>query len=352
MISVSSKILALAEEAVVLVRYGRIVLANPAAERFIGADCTGKKIREIFGSDIAEAQAASFCADTTVAGKRCCVRTVRADDMQVFYLSRTETAPALVNDAFIYALRSSLMNMRLSVDLGRAECEKYADAALEENFNRLARDHFRMTRLLENASVVRAFAAGELAAIKQPLDLSALCRGIVDTVSLLRPDVGFDLYCDAPVCAAADRGLVEQLVLNLISNALIHAEGLDHITLSLSSSETSAMLSVGDNGCGIGEDALATVFERYRAGFEISSLGRGAGLGLSAVRAIAQAHDGTLMIESRPGRGTLAKVSLAHALPLSAVKSAQTDIDEGMRSVLTGLAECLPDECFGRKYMD
>ena len=352
MISVSSKILALAEEAVVLVRYGRIVLANPAAERFIGADCTGKKIKDVFSREIAEAQAGCFCADTVIAGRRCCVRTVRADDMQVYYISQPDTAPSLVNDAFIYAMRSSLMNMRMSVDIGRAKSAKYSDGELEENYNRLTRDHFRMARLLDNASVVRAVAAGELAVVPQPLDLTALCRTIIDTVSLLRADVGFSLYCDERVCVSADKELIEQLIFNLISNALTHAEGLDHITLSLCSTETAAMLSVSDNGCGISEDALSTVFERYRAGFEISSLGRGAGLGLSAVRAIAQAHDGTLMIESRAGRGTHARVSLARTLPLSTLKSTDVEYTDGMRSVLTGLADCLGEECFGERYMD
>ena len=115
---------------------------------------------------------------------------------------------------------------------------------------------------------------------------------------------------------------------------------------------TQLILSVSDDGCGIAEEAMGTVFERYRDAFALDAMGRGAGLGLSAVRAIAREHGGTLMLESRAGSGTSARVSLARRISPTTLGTAGVELSSGMSRLLVGLADCLSPECFDGKYLD
>ena len=153
--TVSSRVLSLSAEAAILVRAGRIAYANARAEKLIGS-CVGKALREVFSAEIAGAQAGVFSADTTVSGKRMNVRTAKLDDMQVFFLSEQSFSLAPVSDAFLYSVRSALMNLRLSQDLCRARAEKMGDSELTEQLRSMQRGVFSIARLLENASIVRA----------------------------------------------------------------------------------------------------------------------------------------------------------------------------------------------------
>ena len=351
MLSVSSKVLSLSAEAAVLVSGGKIVYANAHAEKMLGAPCVGKALSAVFSPEICQSQAGVFTADTVVAGKRCNVRTAKLEDLQAFFLSPVEIAPVLVNDAFLFSVRSALMNLRLSAGLSQNRAEESGDEELRSYLRSLQRDAFRITRLLDNASVVRGLAAGDLAVSMEPLDLAKLCREIADSVSLLRPDISFKLYGEEELCLFADRVLVEQMVYNLISNCLVHAKGLSRISISLVPTATQVILSVSDDGCGIAEDVMGHVFERYRTGFSLGEMGGGAGLGLSVVRGIARIHDGTLMLESRSGSGTSARVSLARKLPAAALHAPET-AHGAEKALLTGLADCLPPECYDGKYLD
>ena len=141
------------------------------------------------------------------------------------------------------------------------------------------------------------------------------------------------------------------LVMNLLSNALLHARGCTRIVLSLHETRDQAVLSVDDDGCGISPGGLRTVFDRYRHGFDLSGMANGAGLGLTAVREIARVHGGTLLLESREGSGTAVRVSLSRKLsPLVSVQDAGPAWERSYNSILTGLADCLPLSAFSGIY--
>ena len=352
MFTVSSRVLSLSGEAALLVRGGRIVYANARAEKLVGEGCVGKTLREVFGEEIAEAQARVFTADAVIAGKHLNVRTAKLDDMQAFFLSEAALSATPVNEAFLYAMRSALMNLRLTEELCRARAEKLGDGELADDLRAMRRGVARITRLLDNISVVRGAAAGELRANAAALDLAALCRAIIEGVSPLRKDVAFRLYAEGELCLLGDRALIEQMIYNLISNCLLHAEGLSRITLSITPTPTQLILSVSDDGCGIPEEAMSGVFERYRENIELGELGGGAGLGLSVVRSVARLHEGTLMLESRAGGGTSARVSLGRRVPASNLAASEPEAPAEPGVMLTALADCLGPECFDGEYWD
>lgn len=351
MLTVSSKVLSLSAEAALLVQGGRIVYANASAEAILGSDCVGRPVKELFGREIVEAQAGVFTADAEIGGKRRNIRTARLDDMQAFFISEIDIAPVLVNDAFLYSVRSALMNLHLSTDLGRARAEQLGDPALDSALRSLQRDILRISRLLDNAAVVRAIAAGELAVSLEPMSLSSLCRKVIETMSLLRGDVRFSFYCGDEISLFADRVLIEQLLYNLISNALVHGAPLTQVTVSLVLCSTQVILSVSDDGRGIDEEMMGHVFERYSSGFALSDLDRGAGLGFSVVRGIAQAHGGTLMLECRRSGGVSARVSLAYRSIPATLKAPREETPD-QRRLLTGMSVCLPPELYDARFLD
>lgn len=127
MIQISSDVLAMTSEAVILAQAGRLEFANSAAREILGADCERKMLKDLFEPDIANSQVSSFIADTTVKGMRCMVRVSKQKNMQAMFITRSDAESVEVNDAFIYALRSSLMMQSMSLELTRVRAEEQGD---------------------------------------------------------------------------------------------------------------------------------------------------------------------------------------------------------------------------------
>ena len=109
----------------------------------------------------------------------------------------------------------------------------------------------------------------------------------------------------APIEAALDRTLVQRAIYNLLDNALAHTPSGGRIALSLAQSDGRVTVSVRDTGCGIPEEQLPRVFDRfYRCDKSRTAGAGGAGLGLSIVQSIVKLHGGSARIASPPGGGT------------------------------------------------
>jgi signal transduction histidine kinase len=103
-----------------------------------------------------------------------------------------------------------------------------------------------------------------------------------------------------------DRDRIKQALLNLGVNAIQHTPPGGHVTLSLTVRDGYAALSVADTGYGIAPQDLPHIFDRfYRADPSRSRNGGGAGLGLSIVRSVVEAHSGQVLVTSEPGRGSV-----------------------------------------------
>lgn len=353
MFTLSSDVLSLTDEPAALLQNRRLVFANAAARAILGENCVGKGIRELFGDEVAEVQAPHFVAAVPVSGRSRLLRFSREGGMQVVFFSRPEADAALLSDAGLQALRSGLMNMNLASGAGQRLAEERNDPALTQCFRRMNREYYKLSRLLANISAARDVLAGELPASFCAIDLGALISDLTDSVSILRPDVAIDLAVDKRVLLWADPQLLELLMMNLISNCLIHAEGLRRIQIELNAPGDRVYLSVRDDGAGIAPEKMSTLFHRFRADLGLNELSLGAGLGLTVIRGIAEAHGGALMLESREGMGTMVRVSLSRTLGGNAKLCEELKpYTSSMERLLTGLAPCLPDECFGGKYLD
>jgi PAS domain S-box-containing protein len=159
-----------------------------------------------------------------------------------------------------------------------------------------------VTELLELSRIESGEAKPQVAAVSAR-DL------VVDAVEPLRRRVdakGLALRVDIPPglpAIAADRGKVERVVTNLVTNAIRATDAGGAIDITAARRAGFVAISVRDTGRGIPHDYLARVFEPF-VQVPNASAGGGAGLGLSISRRIVQAHGGQISVRSEPGQGT------------------------------------------------
>ncbi|MFL5695782.1 MAG: sensor histidine kinase, partial [Ktedonobacteraceae bacterium] len=109
----------------------------------------------------------------------------------------------------------------------------------------------------------------------------------------------------APVKVYGDADQLKQVLVALMDNALKYTPYEGTVSLSLTTSENSAVVKVSDTGIGISPDDLPHIFERfYRADQTRSRERGGSGLGLAIVESIVQEHQGSIEVESTPGKGS------------------------------------------------
>ena len=346
MIQISAELLALTSEPALLVRGGRLLFANDAACALLGSDCLDKSFSALFGEEIAGMQAPAFVGEAEVAGRQFLLRIRALEGARAVFLSPCETMGELISDSFLYTLRSELMQLSVGTQRLRASVTA-EDAQGLAALRVMLQSLYRLNRSLQNLSVIRGAEQGTIFFRPQPLELCSLLSDLLDSVRLNvhSPEISFCTPESLPV--RGDPDLLEQLVLNLLSNCLRHAEGCTRIRVSLHGTGDQVILSVDDDGRGIPGDRLHTVLERYRYGGGLSEADNGPGLGLTAAREIARLHGGTLLLESRESIGTAVRVSLSRAaVPHGVLRSPMSDYGKSYDSILTGLASCLPPEAF------
>ena len=159
-----------------------------------------------------------------------------------------------------------------------------------------------------------------------PVDLRELAIGILDMMeekcrhsSLI---LTTDIATDVPLINADPRRL-QQILLNILSNAMKYTPGGGSITFSLSwDNERGAILTVRDTGIGIAPQQIATAFEPFsRIESAYSRSHDGTGLGLPLAKVMAEMHGGTLELSSELGTGTLVTIILPQSLAVSAPAS-------------------------------
>jgi signal transduction histidine kinase len=160
----------------------------------------------------------------------------------------------------------------------------------------------RLTRLSTNLLDLSRVDAGQLTVVEEPVDLTYVARTIVSELELVPVASGhpLDVEADEEVWAVADAERVMQIVRALVVNALVHTPSGTPVALRVRRRDGRAELAVEDAGTGIPAEHQGAVFERfYRVEGGMAS---GSGLGLSIARELARLMNGSVRLESRPGR--------------------------------------------------
>ena len=126
------------------------------------------------------------------------------------------------------------------------------------------------------------------------------------TVSAQAKALQVELDCAPDLAALINPPLLEQAVINLLTNAIKYSEKEGRIVIDAARHQDQVMLKVQDRGCGIAPEHLPRLFERfYRVDKARSREQGGTGLGLAIVKHIVQAHQGEVTVQSTPGKGSV-----------------------------------------------
>jgi heavy metal sensor kinase len=189
--------------------------------------------------------------------------------------------------------------------------------SLEEQIVSALEETHLMSRIVESLLTISRLDAGEARLDRSRLDLSDLATSTADEMRVLAQDKSISLRMSTQenVCVEGDRTRLQQVVANLIDNAIKYTPEGGSVEVKVQNQGANAVLEVTDNGVGIPTTAITHVFERfYRVDKARSRASGGAGLGLSIVKAICTAHGGEIALSSEEGRGSSFRVEL----PLSA----------------------------------
>lgn len=168
----------------------------------------------------------------------------------------------------------------------------------------------RLAALIERLLDVGRIESGQLELWFTTVDLDSLVRSAVETARVLPGAPPIIVRTGTrPVLVRADPGRLEQVLLNLLSNAVEHAPGSPTIEVTVGVSGRSAEVAVRDHGAGIMAEEIPTIFEPY-ARLRGPSRSTGLGLGLYLAREIVTAHGGDIEVVSRLGEGTVLTVRL------------------------------------------
>lgn len=203
-------------------------------------------------------------------------------------------------------LEAQLRKMQL--DRGRADI--FDPAYLQAMVARDKRQIEAMMRLIDDMMDASRIRSSQLSIRPGQVELSSLLARVVDNLSNQAAAAGSAITLEAgePVTALWDEFRIEQVVINLLTNALRYGKGKP-VTVSLRLSAQGACISVQDQGRGISGADQQRIFEQFERITSDDGTG-GLGLGLYITRQLVEAHGGTISVQSQLGEGSVFTVTL------------------------------------------
>jgi two-component system CheB/CheR fusion protein len=210
-----------------------------------------------------------------------------------------------------HELRTPLTALSLSIDLAARRVQNSGDQRLRQHLARAAEQTRRLTELTHELVDVVRLTTATLQIDRAPLDFSDLSRRVVDTIQVIAGEQPVNLQGDdAPIIVSGDARRIEQILLNLLVNAVTFSGGSGSIDVSLRHADQFAEVEVRDHGPGIPAHVLPHIFDRFYQVDDERSAREGLGLGLFIAREIVNAHGGQIEAESTLGSGATFTVRL------------------------------------------
>ncbi|HZD64958.1 MAG TPA: HAMP domain-containing sensor histidine kinase [Acidimicrobiales bacterium] len=211
-----------------------------------------------------------------------------------------------------HELRTPLTSIRGYAELSRRRAGA-SSGDLAHAMGRIEAESIRMGGLVEDLLLLARLDQGRPLA-RAPVDLAVVAADAVADARATDHERPIDLRAGSPVPVVGDEARLRQVAANLLANARQHTPAGTPVAVAARIEGDQAVLEVADQGPGLDPRDAARVFERfYRADASRSRDRGGAGLGLSIVAAITEAHGGRATLETAPGQGTVVAVVLPPA---------------------------------------
>lgn len=181
-------------------------------------------------------------------------------------------------------------------------------AILQESIDSIISETEHMSTLVKKLLFLAKNDQDKLIAQKKMVDLKAICTDIAREVAVMEIKQNFEYIppnTAAEIKIVADYNLVKQMIWILLENSIKYSDAGKTITLSTFSDKNSAFVSVKDEGCGIPEEDIPYIFDRfYRVDKSRNKDIPGTGLGLSIAQLIAKKHNAKINVFSKVSEGT------------------------------------------------
>ncbi|RJP53061.1 MAG: PAS domain-containing protein [Anaerolineaceae bacterium] len=302
---------------------GSVQFANPAAEKLFGSPLAGRSVAEAIRHHFL-VDAWRRCRETgepqtesvEVPASRHFLQLIVIPDrdtrggtlLLVQDLTRVRKLETVRRD-FVSNLSHELRTPLASL---KALTETLQDGALSDPeagprfLGRIHTEVDALTQMAQELLDLSKIESGQVELVLRMVDPSALLKSASERMHVQAERAGVELTVEtaAPREVNADAARVEQVLVNLIHNAVKFTRRGGTVTLSAKEEEGAVIFAVRDTGVGIPSDDLSRIFERfYRV--DKSRVGSGTGLGLSIAKHIVEAHGGKIWAESREGEGSV-----------------------------------------------
>lgn len=194
--------------------------------------------------------------------------------------------------------------LRTPISAIRGELEGMMDGLIptdKEQLQSLYEETGRLKNILEGIEELTQVEASALTLKKQAIEFKPYLKNIIERFSKPFHDKGvaIELQCDDELMIDADPDRLSQIVINLLSNALKATEKGGNVFIKAAKRKSEMVIEVIDNGCGIKQEDLPFIFERFYKASE-----GGLGLGLTIVKELVEAHEGRIEARSEYGKGS------------------------------------------------
>ncbi len=220
-----------------------------------------------------------------------------------------------------HELKTPLMVLRAGVE--RAITNPKIPSESLEPLDESLEEINRMTELVDSLLTLARADEGRAPLAVESHNLTALVDEAAETAQILGDAKNLKIELDVPerpVMLEMDRNRIRQLLLNLVTNAVKYTPAGGEIGVGLTDGADAVQIIVRDTGIGIASGDLPHIFDRFWRADPARARdteGTGTGLGLAITKWIAEAHGGTIAVQSRPGKGTIFTVSLPRSLTSS-----------------------------------
>jgi signal transduction histidine kinase len=221
--------------------------------------------------------------------------------------ARRATADELVT-ALAHDLGNYLVPLKARVDLLGRRAIQLGDEKISEHAREAQLALSRLQKMIGAMLDVARLDRGMFSLTLRPVDLAHLARDVAVLFGV--KDGGVDVRASDELVVSADPDALRQALENLLSNARRHSPDGVPVVLEVMEEQwrdgKRAVIEVRDQGPGIPSDLLPRLFDRFASG----KGSKGLGLGLYLARGIAEAHGGTMTVDSKPGKGAAFRLTL------------------------------------------